>query len=102
VARRHAPAPAAASAPTTAAPRPTGLTAAEAARAAEIEAQLLAEERAAEQARKRTRDRTVADREAGPAGALAVRAETEYAYGARRQDIVGSRSSCCRFCRPGW
>lgn len=87
--RRPAPAPAAASAPTTAAARPTGLTTAEAARAAEIEAQLLAEERAAEQARKRTRDRTVADRDATPAGALSVRAETEYAYVARDvKDIV--------------
>jgi hypothetical protein len=71
------------------APRPTGLTDAEAARAAELEAQLLAEERAAEQSRKRTRERGTAVRDVAPAGTLAVRAETEYAYVARDvKDIV--------------
>lgn len=62
------------------APRPGGLTDAETARAAELEAQLLAEERAAEQARNRTRARTTGAREVTPASSLAVRAEQEYAY----------------------
>lgn len=65
------------------APRPTGLTEAETARAAELEAQLLAEERAADQARRRTRERAVVGREVGSGGSLAVRAEEEYAYVAR-------------------
>ncbi len=65
------------------APRAAGLTPAEAARAAELEAQLLVEERAAEQARERARTRSAAPRDAAPVGALAVRAEQEYAYVAR-------------------
>ena len=65
-----------------AAPRPSGLTEAEAQRAAELEAQLLAEERAAESARKRTQTRT-AVREVTAGGTLALRAEEEYAYVAR-------------------
>lgn len=60
------------------APRPSGLTEAETRRAAEIEAQLLAEERAAEAARRRPQTR--APREAGAGGGLALRAEVEYAY----------------------
>ena len=89
--RRPAPAaaPAAASGTTRARrPRPTGLTEAETARAAELEAQLLAEERAAETARKRSQQpRTT--RDGGPAGTIALRAETEYAYVARDiKDIV--------------
>ncbi len=76
-----------------AAPRPAGLTPAEAARAAELEAQLLSEQRAAEQAaeqaRARTRARTSVGRDTAPAGSLAVRAEQEYAYVARDvKDIV--------------
>lgn len=63
-------------------PRPSGLSEAELARAAELEAQLLAEERAAEEARRRTRERS-AVREVGAGGALSVRAEEEYAYVAR-------------------
>jgi len=70
--------------PADAAPRrPGGLTREEEARAAEIEATILAEERAAQQSARRTRDR---DRfaEAGPRGRdlapLAVRAADEYAY----------------------
>jgi hypothetical protein len=89
--RRPAPAaaPAAASGMTApAAPRPTGLTEAETARAAELEAQLLAEERAAETARKRSQQPRTA-RDGGPAGTIALRAETEYAYVARDiKDIV--------------
>ena len=74
--------------PTPATPRTTGLTEAEAARAAELEAQLLAEERAAEQARRRTRERQTA-RDVAPAGTLSVRASEEYAYVARDvKDII--------------
>jgi hypothetical protein len=83
--RRPAPvaSPAAASStPVAATPRPVGLTEAEMARAGEIEAQLLAEERAADTARKRTQQRT-SSRDGGPAGSLAMRAEVEYAYVAR-------------------
>ena len=72
---------------TPAAPRPAGLTDAETARAAELEAQLLAEERAAEQTRQRVRERASLPRENG--GPLAVRAEEQYAYVARDvRDIV--------------
>jgi len=72
------------------APKPSGLSEAEVARAAEIEAQLLAEEKAAEDARSKSRQRA-ATREmisSGPSGSLA-RAEAEYAYVARDvRDIV--------------
>jgi hypothetical protein len=89
--RRPAPAaaPAAASGTTTpAAPRPTGLTETETARAAELEAQLLVEERAAETARKRTQQPRTG-RDGGPAGTIALRADVEYAYVARDiKDIV--------------
>ena len=86
IARRAAPPTAPAPA---AAPRPSGLTEAETARAAELEAQLLAEERAADKERERTRARPSVGREARPAGALAVRAEQEYAYVARDvKDII--------------
>jgi hypothetical protein len=68
------------------APRPGGLSDAELARAAELESQLLAEERAADAARKRTAERSVT-REAAPARVLAF--EDEYAYVARDvKDIV--------------
>jgi hypothetical protein len=73
-----------------AARRPGGLTREEEARAAEIEATLLAEERAAQQATRRTRDR---DRSAEPAlsrgrelAPLAARAADEYAY--VRRDVI--------------
>jgi hypothetical protein len=77
--------------PADAAPRrPGGLTREEEARAAEIEAALLAEERAAQQATRRTRDR---DRLGEPTGSrgrdlapLAVRAADEYAY--VRRDVI--------------
>ena len=72
-------------APTT---RPVSLTAEEEARAAELEAKILDEERAAETAQRRSRERdrkAVADRESAPRAAvpLAVRAADEYAYVAR-------------------
>ena len=64
--------------------RPSGLSREEEARAAEIEAQIVAEERAAEQATRRSRDRgrepehvMSRSRAAGP---LSVRAADEYAY----------------------
>ena len=62
-------------------PRPTGLTADEEARAATLEAQIVAQEQAAETQAKRDRDR--AKREAEPVargGTIAVRASQEYAY----------------------
>jgi hypothetical protein len=70
--------------------RPGGLTREEEARAAEIEAGILAEERAAQQATRRTRDRDrfgdaapSRSRELAP---LAVRAADEYAY--VRRDVI--------------
>jgi hypothetical protein len=83
---RRAAAPAAPAKPTVApavSTRPSGLTEAETARAAELEAALLAEERSAEQARRRTRDRAVIRDVVTPGGTLAKRAEEEYAYVAR-------------------
>ncbi len=74
----------------TPAPKPTGLSEAEIARAAELEAAMLAEERAAEDARKRTKER-VATRElgTGSAGSFAAQEAIEYAYVARDvKDIV--------------
>jgi hypothetical protein len=69
-------------------PRSTGLTEAEAARAAELEAQLVAEERAAENARARTQPRAKAMGRSAPSS-LELRAEVEYAYVARDvKDIV--------------
>jgi len=89
--RRPAPAatPAAAGGTTASvAPRPAGLTEAELARAAELEAQLLAEERAAENARTRTQPRAKASGRSAPSS-LELRAEVEYAYVARDvKDIV--------------
>jgi hypothetical protein len=66
-----------------AAPRPSGLTEAEERRAAELEAALLTEERAAEVARTRTRERSTREPVYAGGGSLAVRAEEEYAYVAR-------------------
>ena len=77
------PTPAPAPAPAT---RPASLTPEEEARAAEIEAQLVAEERQAEQAQKRTRDRQRGgEREAVVRSSvpLSVREAEEYAYVAR-------------------
>jgi hypothetical protein len=80
--------PVAQAAGTPVAPRPGGLTAAEEARAAELEARLLAEEKAAEAARTKARAPRV-DREPAVAGSLAVAAQREYAYVARDvKDIV--------------
>jgi hypothetical protein len=81
--------PVAASTPA-AAPKPTGLSEAELERAAQLESDLLAEEKAAEQARTRTRTR--ATREVvtpAAAGSLSVAAKAEYAYVARDvKDII--------------
>jgi hypothetical protein len=81
-ARPSTPEPAAA-----AAPRPTTLTPEEEARAAELEAQLVAEERQAEQTQQRTRDRqrSAADRDPVVRSSvpLSVREAEEYAYVAR-------------------
>ncbi len=68
--------------------RPVSLTAEEEARAAELEAKILDEERAAETAQRKTRERdrkAAADREQAPRAAvpLTVRAAEEYAYVAR-------------------
>ena len=67
-------------------PRPTSLTAEEEARAGELEAQIVAEERQAEQAQKRARDRQRGgEREAVVRSSvpLSVREAEEYAYVAR-------------------
>jgi hypothetical protein len=77
--------------PADAAPRRSGgLTREEEARAAEIEAALLAEERAAQQATRRTRDRDRFSEAVGSRGRdlapLAVRAADEYAY--VRRDVI--------------
>jgi hypothetical protein len=81
---------AAARPPDTATRRPGGLTREEEQRAAEIEAAIVAEERAAQQANRRTRDR---DRVAEPGAhrtrelaPLSVRAADEYAY--VRRDVL--------------
>ena len=76
------------------APRPITLTAEEEARAAALEAEILAEEKAAEAAR-RTRERTRrADPDATPvrAGSISMRAAGEYAYvvrDVRRIAVIG-------------
>ena len=72
-------APAAAASPV---PRPSGLTDAELKRAAELEAQMVAEEQAAETTRRRTQERITTARElSSPVRALDD--STEYAYVAR-------------------
>lgn len=83
--------PGTAGAPAAAAPKPSGLSEAELARAAELEAQLLAEEKAAEHARTRTRVRAATREQvsSGPSGSFAAVAANEYAYVARDvKDIV--------------
>ena len=73
-------------------PKPPGLTADEEARAAELERQLLDQERAAEAARTRAKERTTREVYAtspGTSGSLAVRAEREYAYVARDIKDIG-------------
>jgi uncharacterized membrane protein len=87
-----APAPAAAVAPS--APKPTGLTADEEARAAVIEARIVAEETAAEAGRSRSAERR---RDPEPSvgrasGPIAQRAAEEYAYvgrDVRRITLIG-------------
>jgi hypothetical protein len=75
-------APAAPAAPV--APRPATLTDAEEARAAELEAAIVAEERRAEDTKRRSRTRTTEDVvPARPSSSLAVAAANEYAYVAR-------------------
>lgn len=78
----------------TATPRPPTLTKEEEARAAEIEARLVAAERSAEDAaRRQIRGRRVAEREAPVrTGSIAVRASEEYAYvirDVRRIALIG-------------
>jgi hypothetical protein len=88
------PAPAAAATPAVA-PRPTGLTPEEEARAAELEAGIVAEERAAEEALRRSRDRGRRADEvpvAARAGSIEARAAAEYGYvvrDVRRVAIIG-------------
>ena len=72
-----------------AAPKPAGLSDAELERAAQLEADLLAEEKAAEQSRKRTRERPTTREVVGTGGSLAAQEAAEYAYVARDiKDIV--------------
>jgi hypothetical protein len=76
-------APTAASAPVAPTPPPT-LTDAEEARAAELEAAIVANERRAEDTKRRSRTRTTEDAvPARPSSTLAVAAANEYAYVAR-------------------
>ena len=80
--------------PAGAAPRPATLTAEEEARAAELEAKILADERVAEETTRRNRDRSrrPAAEPAVARGSLAVQGAQEYAYVARdvrRLTIVG-------------
>ena len=99
--RRTATSPSAPGSPTPGSatpPRPSaGLTAAEAARAEELEAQIRADERAAEDARKRAVERSKArgDEALRPAGSLAVVAAHEYDYVMRdvRRIAVGRRAA---------
>ena len=87
--RRPTTAPASGSA-ASAEPRASGLTASEEARAAEIEQQLLAQERQAEAARVRARERSAArESYSGGGGSLSVRAQEEYAYVARDVRQIG-------------
>lgn len=91
MARPEAPKPAGSAAT----PRPVTLTAEEEARAAALEAEILAEERAAEEATRRSRDR--ARRAPGPdpsvrTGSIAMRAAEEYGYvgrDLRRVAVIG-------------
>ncbi len=68
-------------------PAPTSLTDAEEARAAELEAQIVAEERAAEatvvRARERSRRAGQTDTSGARSGSIALRASQEYAYVSR-------------------
>jgi hypothetical protein len=83
-------------APTTApAPRPATLTAEEEARAAALEAQILADERAAEEASRRSRERSRRSAVSDPStrgGTIAMRAADEYGYvvrDLRRVALIG-------------
>ena len=78
---------AAAAAPT---PKPAGLSQAEIARAAELEAAMLAEERSFEESKKKARERTVTrELGTGTTGSFAAQEAAEYAYVARDvKDIV--------------
>jgi hypothetical protein len=82
--------------PTTpAAPRPATLTAEEEARAAALEAQILADERAAEEASRRSRERSRRSAASDPTargGTIAMRAADEYGYvvrDLRRVALIG-------------
>jgi hypothetical protein len=72
-----------------AAPKPAGLSDAELERAAQLESDLLAQERAAEQSRRRTRERSTTRDFSRTGSSLDVNAAAEYAYVARDvRDIV--------------
>lgn len=75
-----------ASSPAAGTPKPVSLTEEEEARAAALEAQIVADEKAAEAATRSRRERSRREPEAEPvvrAGSIAVRASQEYAYVAR-------------------
>lgn len=84
--RPAAPRPAAQAAPSSVVPPSASLTADEEARAAELEARIVAEERAAEEALRRSRSRSRQVEAARSAEPLSVRAAGEYAY--VRRDVV--------------
>jgi hypothetical protein len=73
-------------------PKPASLTPEEEARAAQLEAAIVAEERAAEEGRRARSQRTVAEPVSRSTSSLAVAAVNEYAYVARdvrRVALVG-------------
>jgi len=82
--QRSAARPATATTPAAApAPKPATLTAEEEARAAELEAAIVAEERQAESTARRTRGRATQETAPRPASTLTISAAEEYAYVAR-------------------
>ena len=99
------PAAAAAAAAPVAAPRPDTLTDAEEARAAELEASILAEEKAAEAARKRSTASRSVDAPVRSTSSIEIAAAQEYAYVARdvkRIAIVGGGIDPEIFSASGW
>jgi hypothetical protein len=90
--QRSTAASSAAAATPVATPRPTTLTPQEEARAAELEAQIVADERAAEEARRRTDKRRGPAVDPAPRETLALTAADEYAYvgrDVRRITLIG-------------
>ncbi len=83
ISRQPAPSAASGSTAAAAAPKPAGLTDAELKRAAELEAQLVAEEQAAEAARRRSQTRAATAAREGATIVRPMNDAEEYAYVAR-------------------